>query len=56
MAGSRGLRHASCVYSGSGLSGIGIVARRFGVLDSHNAEIVRSAIPFAYEPFDHPRL
>jgi len=26
------------------------------VLESHNAEIVRTAIPFAHEPFDHPRL
>ena len=26
------------------------------VLESDNAEIVRSSIPFAYEPFDHPKL
>jgi hypothetical protein len=26
------------------------------VLQSDNAEIVRSSIPFAYEPFDHPKL
>ncbi len=26
------------------------------VIESHNEDIVRTAIPFAYEPFDHPRL
>jgi len=25
-------------------------------VDGHNEEIVRTSIPFAYEPFDHPRL
>jgi hypothetical protein len=29
---------------------------RLKVLESHNEEIIRSSIPFAYEPFDHPRL
>ena len=26
------------------------------VLDEHNEEIVRTSIPFEYEPLDHPRL
>jgi hypothetical protein len=26
------------------------------VLEEHNEEIVRTSIPFEYEPFDHPRL
>lgn len=26
------------------------------VIEASNAEIIRSSIPFAYEPFDHPRL
>jgi hypothetical protein len=26
------------------------------VVESHNAKLVRSAIPFAHEPFNHPRL
>jgi transglutaminase-like putative cysteine protease len=26
------------------------------VIESDNAEIVRSSVPFAYEPFDHPKL
>ncbi len=29
---------------------------RLKVTESHNEKIVRSSIPFAYEPFDHPRL
>ena len=29
---------------------------RLRVLDEHNEEIVRSSIPFEYEPLDHPRL
>jgi hypothetical protein len=29
---------------------------RLKVLDAHNEEIIRTSIPFAYEPFDHPRL
>jgi hypothetical protein len=30
--------------------------KKLRVLDSHNQEIVRTSIPFEYEPFDHPRL
>ena len=26
------------------------------IVESHNEEIIRSSIPFKYEPFDHPRL
>jgi hypothetical protein len=29
---------------------------RLKVIEAHNEEIVRSSIPFDYEPFDHPRL
>jgi Transglutaminase-like superfamily len=29
---------------------------RLKVLEAHNQEIVRTSIPFAYEPFDQPRL
>jgi len=29
---------------------------RVKVVESHNSKIVRSAIPFEYEPLDHPRL
>lgn len=29
---------------------------RLRVTHSHNAPVVRSAVPFEYEPFDHPRL
>jgi transglutaminase-like putative cysteine protease len=29
---------------------------RLKVTEAHNEEIVRSAVPFAYEPFTHPRL
>jgi len=29
---------------------------RLRVLEEHNAEIVRTSIPFEYEPLDHPRL
>jgi len=30
--------------------------RKVRVLESHNEEIVRTSIPFEYEPFDHPKL
>ena len=30
--------------------------RALKVIEARNAVIVRSAVPFAYEPFDHPRL
>ncbi|MBW3543520.1 MAG: hypothetical protein KY476_24980 [Planctomycetes bacterium] len=30
--------------------------QRLKVIDSHNEEIVRTSIPFEYEPFDHPKL
>jgi hypothetical protein len=29
---------------------------RLKVMEAHNEEITRSSVPFAYEPFDHPRL
>ncbi|MGI8982006.1 MAG: transglutaminase-like domain-containing protein [Pirellulaceae bacterium] len=29
---------------------------RLKVVESHNEKIVRSSIPFSYEPFNHPRL
>jgi hypothetical protein len=29
---------------------------RLKVLEAHNETIIRTAIPFTYEPFDHPRL
>jgi len=29
---------------------------RLRVLDGHNEEIIRTSIPFEYEPLDHPRL
>lgn len=29
---------------------------RLQVVEARNEEIVRSSVPFAYEPFDHPRL
>ena len=28
----------------------------FKVVDAHNEEIVRTSIPFRYEPFNHPKL